>query len=831
MDSPESSTAKVNPDVNTDAAVNVSRSLNSPSVQESPFSHFVSTFSPLTLGDSSRSSHVFLGLNSPPAIFTTPRANPVHESGLVISDGNTQASNEEEKKEKGNENQDKEPRDCVNWDKPAIDLDACLANDSRATATDNDDQVQSSGSSECVDRYLADNAEEKSTWLDHTVDQKLKHIRQVLEISPSNADTATCSSLNVMADYEKEMLTKGLIEEDAKGKGVLGGGQGTGREESEKVGCEEERKFPSEIPSEHMQTVQSLEDPNNNVESLLSKPNDIVVLESEGNQQRGMSRRCLQFEEAQPKANSNTNSSLAMTAFLRPVSAPSESDPFDSSTSSCSRHLTDTSPTVTDVPCSATNIKQIAPASKPLGIGVHLNSIIKTVPFHHDGNASLKPSDRSMSVLEIRSKVIADTSPPQITNDEFLQDPEDFMSLQIIDDLATPGDKRKFVPENPDHFEQHSQLSPKKKKLSSSPDDDGNKRCNCKKTKCLKLYCDCFAAGVYCDESCACQGCLNKPEHAETVLQTRQQIESRNPLAFAPKIIQSGSDFSMSNMETGTLTTPASARHKRGCNCKKSMCLKKYCECYQGGVGCSSGCRCENCKNIYGKKDEFLSSREITERPEPDRRMDLAVARKSSLQAETYHMHKLTPVTPSLQHSDRGKVAPKSQIIIRRCNHPPDSDPRSLRHSDGTDPNPEASVEATETSSYNHKTSQNSPEMAGFGPVTTNPLPTPTGCSSTSLCTSPTFGSGSGVFNVREDGYTHEILTDASMAIKPVKVCSPSRKRVSPPRSCLSQAGSSSSVPLRSGRKFILKALPPFPPLTPCVENKSITPEDNPQPE
>lgn len=72
--------------------------------------------------------------------------------------------------------------------------------------------------------------------------------------------------------------------------------------------------------------------------------------------------------------------------------------------------------------------------------------------------------------------------------------------------------------------------------------------------------------------------------------------------------------------------TPASARHKRGCNCKKSSCLKKYCECYQvftpwinmclllsllfscagsylnhlsflkGGVGCSISCRCEGVK-------------------------------------------------------------------------------------------------------------------------------------------------------------------------------------------------------------------------------------------
>lgn len=33
--------------------------------------------------------------------------------------------------------------------------------------------------------------------------------------------------------------------------------------------------------------------------------------------------------------------------------------------------------------------------------------------------------------------------------------------------------------------------------------------------------------------------------------------------------------------EDGIHFTPASARHKKGCKCKKSMCLKKYCECYQ----------------------------------------------------------------------------------------------------------------------------------------------------------------------------------------------------------------------------------------------------------
>ncbi|KAF3455643.1 hypothetical protein FNV43_RR00282 [Rhamnella rubrinervis] len=38
--------------------------------------------------------------------------------------------------------------------------------------------------------------------------------------------------------------------------------------------------------------------------------------------------------------------------------------------------------------------------------------------------------------------------------------------------------------------------------------------------------------------------------------------------------------------------TLASARHKRGCNCKKASCLKKYCECYQ----------MQGCENAFGRK-------------------------------------------------------------------------------------------------------------------------------------------------------------------------------------------------------------------------------------
>lgn len=122
-------------------------------------------------------------------------------------------------------------------------------------------------------------------------------------------------------------------------------------------------------------------------------------------------------------------------------------------------------------------------------------------------------------------------------------------------------------------------------------------------------YCDCFAAGIYCSDPCSCQGCFNRPEYEKTVIETREQIESRNPFAFAPKIVQripeippnhgvlttvpfqlgvisilfcqQSDDGICFKQEDGNRSTPSSARHKRGCNCKKSMCLKKYCECYQ----------------------------------------------------------------------------------------------------------------------------------------------------------------------------------------------------------------------------------------------------------
>ena len=39
----------------------------------------------------------------------------------------------------------------------------------------------------------------------------------------------------------------------------------------------------------------------------------------------------------------------------------------------------------------------------------------------------------------------------------------------------------------------------------------------------------------------------------------------------------------------------------KACNCKKSNCLKKYCECFQQQLNCDpTRCKCKDCKNLPG---------------------------------------------------------------------------------------------------------------------------------------------------------------------------------------------------------------------------------------
>ena len=41
--------------------------------------------------------------------------------------------------------------------------------------------------------------------------------------------------------------------------------------------------------------------------------------------------------------------------------------------------------------------------------------------------------------------------------------------------------------------------------------------CNCKSTKCLKLYCECFLQSRFCGRYCLCRDCGNTPDKIEEV--------------------------------------------------------------------------------------------------------------------------------------------------------------------------------------------------------------------------------------------------------------------------------------------------------------------------
>ncbi|KDP23641.1 hypothetical protein JCGZ_23474 [Jatropha curcas] len=297
--------------------------------------------------------------------------------------------------------------------------------------------------------------------------------------------------------------------------------------------------------------------------------------------------------------------------------------------------------------------------------------------------------------------------------------------------------------------------SPKTKRHKLEPVGASCKRCNCKRSKCLKLYCECFAAGLYCIEPCSCQDCFNKPAHEGTVLETRKQIESRNPLAFAPKVIRS-TDF-VPEIGDEVNKTPASARHKRGCNCKKSSCLKKYCECFQGGVGCSSNCRCEGCKNTFGTKngleeDEFEGGEsEILEKNALDVNLDGKIEG-----GEEQHAN-----LPELSESAR------------------------------------SSIKLPMT--FSGKLSRSLPVIGTSTQLCSSQNP------GTDLFCQPKFETHLQAIPEEE---TPEILTSNRSAASVVKSTSPNCKRVSPPHH-----GFGSSANWRGGRKLILRSVPPFPSL------------------
>lgn len=103
--------------------------------------------------------------------------------------------------------------------------------------------------------------------------------------------------------------------------------------------------------------------------------------------------------------------------------------------------------------------------------------------------------------------------------------------------------------------------------------------CNCRKTSCQQMYCECLARGRLCNEACRCEDCKNTSPNPKL----ERVIQNIQKQAY--------------NKEATQRVRFRSDRFNGGCTCKRSKCIKKYCECYQNRRRCDRGCKCVGCLN------------------------------------------------------------------------------------------------------------------------------------------------------------------------------------------------------------------------------------------
>eukprot|EP00826_Nyctotherus_ovalis_P029599 TRINITY_DN2343_c0_g1_i3.p1 TRINITY_DN2343_c0_g1~~TRINITY_DN2343_c0_g1_i3.p1 ORF type:complete len:318 (-),score=69.69 TRINITY_DN2343_c0_g1_i3:72-1025(-) len=116
------------------------------------------------------------------------------------------------------------------------------------------------------------------------------------------------------------------------------------------------------------------------------------------------------------------------------------------------------------------------------------------------------------------------------------------------------------------------------RKRLGSASKSPSKYCNCQKSKCLKLYCECFASRGYC-QGCSCVDCHNLKEFEAERANVWEKAIERNPFRIKRRLIESNEG------------------EKTCCKCERSGCSKNYCECFKKGMKCGSECNCFKCGN------------------------------------------------------------------------------------------------------------------------------------------------------------------------------------------------------------------------------------------
>ena len=191
------------------------------------------------------------------------------------------------------------------------------------------------------------------------------------------------------------------------------------------------------------------------------------------------------------------------------------------------------------------------------------------------------------------------------------------------------------------------------KKMSIDLDDDitnpniikkNNMGCNCKNSGCLKRYCECFSRMKYCDINCQCKNCYNNVKHEK----------ERND-AIKIYLVKSPVSFKKINMDLNNIT----------CNCKKSNCLKNYCECFQFGLKCTYSCGCVDCKNrnLFEKKLFFVENNCENKKNSNQNNINIANIQKNSINSNNNNnLIKLEEEESNINNVNNNKINVNNNI-------------------------------------------------------------------------------------------------------------------------------------------------------------------------
>ncbi|CAK9174587.1 unnamed protein product [Ilex paraguariensis] len=118
--------------------------------------------------------------------------------------------------------------------------------------------------------------------------------------------------------------------------------------------------------------------------------------------------------------------------------------------------------------------------------------------------------------------------------------------------------------------------------------------------------------------SVLCASCQNNLENKAARQVAVELTLERNPNGFKPMI--AGSPLQNQENKNKAKDAVMATKYQKGCHCKRSECLKRYCECFHANILCSENCKCVDCKNSDKFKER--SSQEFKKKTEQENILD-----------------------------------------------------------------------------------------------------------------------------------------------------------------------------------------------------------------